>query len=119
MSDTFCFAATAAFPFPASAERLICPSAAQYLPVQASLPDTRRLSLPEDSMFIQYDRTFASPSLEATMNHGQFGCANLTPDCHAVCMQRNSRRDKRATVAPAPARAKGFSAYLSGRLQRT
>ncbi|HAX40903.1 MAG TPA: hypothetical protein DCY10_08525 [Clostridiales bacterium] len=66
-----------------------------------------------------YDYPAAFASLQASINFGQFGCANLTPDCHAVCLQRGGMRDRRPGTKKAPARATGFSAYLSGRLQRT
>ena len=60
-----------------------------------------------------YDVPATFPSLEATMNFGQFGCANVTPEQNAVhtSHMRNARKPERA-------RAKGFQAYLSGRLER-
>ncbi|MEN6635034.1 MAG: hypothetical protein ABFC56_04240 [Clostridiaceae bacterium] len=60
-----------------------------------------------------YDVPATFPSLEATMNFGQFGCANLIPDNHAVRMSHT-----RDTQKAERARAKGFQAYLSGRTQR-
>ena len=52
-----------------------------------------------------YDVPATFPSLEATMNFGQLGCANLTPEQNAVHMShmRNTRKPQRA-------RAKGFQA---------
>lgn len=119
MTDTFCLSASTALTLPARNAGLTWPAAAQHLLAQTHLPDARqRENSMEDSMFTEYDRTFASPSLEATMNHGLFGCANLTPASESVRMQRNSTRGARVPEKTAPARAKGFSAYLSGRLQR-
>lgn len=92
---------------------------ARFRTVPAERPDTRRpvISM-EETMFTDFERTYASPSLEATMNHGLFGCANLTPTCDSVCIQRNRARGRKLPEKPAQARAKGFSNYLDGRLQR-
>jgi len=60
-----------------------------------------------------YDVPATFPSLEATMNFGLFGCANLTSEHHAVRFGRALDAQK-----PERARAKGFQAYLSGRSQR-
>ena len=60
-----------------------------------------------------YDVPATFPSLEATMNFGQFGCANLTSAHYAVRFGRMFDAQK-----PERARAKGFQAYLSGRSQR-
>ncbi|HPI78883.1 MAG TPA: hypothetical protein PLK80_19275 [bacterium] len=62
--------------------------------------------------------TYASPSLEATMNHGLYGCAGLTPASEAVSLRCALVCGARGAEKLAPARTKGFSASLYGRLQR-
>lgn len=58
----------------------------------------------------------AFPSLQASMNFGQYGCSGLTPDIEAARLSApvHTGGAEKAT----PARARGFGVYLSGRVER-
>ncbi len=70
-------------------------------------------------MFRDAIYTSTSPSLEATMQFGQFGCSSITCTEDAVSIRVRPAEDvRRKSGAPKP-HAAGFAAFLYGRTQCT